>query len=367
MMGAAPMGSARCEMFADWTDRIAAGEVPPAPPRPQGIERNVVITMWDWADPKAYLHDLVSTDRRNPTVNANGPVYGVLEASADYLPVLDPRTHTASRVPVTVRDPEHAARGAPAGRGPSPYWGTRRSGPAGPTCTTRCSTRRGASGSPPGAAAGQPGLLQGGVDHPSARLFPLNARAATWRCTTRRPGDQARQHLLRHAPPDVRRGRQQHPLDERRRTGGGVAEHRLWDETGDEERAQGWTALIMDTNGNGRRDEYVEPNARWIPPKDKRFPAVRRRLLRRWRRRPTGRSGERARLPRRGHPAEPRATTRRTPRWPRSTSAVEQPTADPGRGLLAARDGRRPERRVLGRAGERPHGQLRPPQVHAAR
>jgi hypothetical protein len=38
-------------MFADWTDRIAAGEVPPAPPRPQGIERNVVITVWDWADP----------------------------------------------------------------------------------------------------------------------------------------------------------------------------------------------------------------------------------------------------------------------------------------------------------------------------
>ncbi len=47
-------------MFADWTDRIAAGETPPAPPRPQGIERNVVITEWDWADPKVYLHDEVS-------------------------------------------------------------------------------------------------------------------------------------------------------------------------------------------------------------------------------------------------------------------------------------------------------------------
>ena len=47
------------QVFADWTDRIAAGEVPPAPPRPQGVERNVVITQWDWADPKAYLHDEV--------------------------------------------------------------------------------------------------------------------------------------------------------------------------------------------------------------------------------------------------------------------------------------------------------------------
>ena len=56
-------------MFADWTDRIAAGEVPPAPPRPQGVERNIVITQWDWADPKVYLHDEVSSDRRNPTRN----------------------------------------------------------------------------------------------------------------------------------------------------------------------------------------------------------------------------------------------------------------------------------------------------------
>ena len=60
-------------MFADWTDRIAAGEVPPAPPRPQGIERNVVITQWDWADPKAYLHDEIATDRRNPTRERERP------------------------------------------------------------------------------------------------------------------------------------------------------------------------------------------------------------------------------------------------------------------------------------------------------
>src|SRR6187402_1869124 len=82
------------EMFGDWTQRIANGEVPPSPPRPTGIERNIVITQWDWADPKVYLHDVVSTDRRKPTVNANGPVYGSLELSADYTPVLDPKTNT---------------------------------------------------------------------------------------------------------------------------------------------------------------------------------------------------------------------------------------------------------------------------------
>ncbi len=51
--------------FGDWTSRIAHGELPAqAPPRPQGVERNIVITQWDWADPKAYLHDEISTDKR---------------------------------------------------------------------------------------------------------------------------------------------------------------------------------------------------------------------------------------------------------------------------------------------------------------
>ena len=109
-------------MFADWTDRIAAGELPPSPPRPQGQERNIVITQWDWADPTDYLHDEAATDRRNPTVNANGPIYGALEASADYLPVLDPMSHTASRANLTVRDP-NTPPASPRMPAPSPYWG----------------------------------------------------------------------------------------------------------------------------------------------------------------------------------------------------------------------------------------------------
>ena len=46
--------------------------------------------MWDWADPKVYLHDDIASDKRNPTVNPNGPIYGALEESGDYLTVLDP-------------------------------------------------------------------------------------------------------------------------------------------------------------------------------------------------------------------------------------------------------------------------------------
>ena len=60
-----------------WAKRIAAGETPPAPPRPQGIERNVVITQWEWGDTFTYAHDEIATDKRDPTLYPNGPIYGV--------------------------------------------------------------------------------------------------------------------------------------------------------------------------------------------------------------------------------------------------------------------------------------------------
>ena len=89
--------------LADWTDRIKAGEIPAAmPPRPVGVERNLVVTVRDWSDPKHYLHDLTLTDRRKPTVNGYGLIYGAAELSTDNLPVLDPvkNTKTTMKVPV---------------------------------------------------------------------------------------------------------------------------------------------------------------------------------------------------------------------------------------------------------------------------
>ena len=44
-------------------------------------------------------------------------------------------------------------------------------------------------------------------------------------------------------------------------------------ESGDAAASQGWTALVLDTNGNGRRDAYVEPNQPVDPGKDKRVVA----------------------------------------------------------------------------------------------
>ena len=87
-------GGAPFKYLGDWTDRVAKGELPKQrPPRPQGIERNIVITSWEWSTPDKYLHDLISSDRRNPTVNAYGPLYGSPEYSTDNMPILDPKTN----------------------------------------------------------------------------------------------------------------------------------------------------------------------------------------------------------------------------------------------------------------------------------
>ena len=89
--------------YADWTDRITAGEVPEAPPRPQGRERDVVLTMWEWGSETSYIHDEIASDKRDPHVNAGGPVYGV-EFAHDKLAWVDPAAHEASDVPVPVRE-----------------------------------------------------------------------------------------------------------------------------------------------------------------------------------------------------------------------------------------------------------------------
>lgn len=85
-------------MFADWSTRIEAGAVPAQPPRPQGLEQNLVITLWDWAS-EHFVHDEATSDKRDPTVNANGPVYGVDSLAAN-LAILDPNTHETEILPI---------------------------------------------------------------------------------------------------------------------------------------------------------------------------------------------------------------------------------------------------------------------------
>jgi len=272
LSGANTLGGRAFTVFADWTDRIAAGELPPLPPRPRGQERNVVITEWDWADPKAYLHDEVSTDRRNPRVNANGPIYGALELSADYLPVLDPAHHTTSRVELTVRDP-NTPPADPKMPQSSPYWvddvlWTSKNNVHNPMIDDRGRVWITSAVRPPD----NPDVCKEGSSHPSAKLFPV---ARSFR------------HLAMYDPATKKLTHigtcfSTHHLmfaEDANQTlwtsGGGQVvgwlNTRMFEETGDEVRSQGWTALVMDTNGNGKRDAYVEPDQPLDPTKDKRF------------------------------------------------------------------------------------------------
>jgi mono/diheme cytochrome c family protein len=90
--------------MVDWGTRIQNGEVPPQPPRPTGIERNFVVTQWDWGTRESFFHDVTSTDKRNPTMYAYGKVYGADRTGGGVLWVLDPVKNTIEAKPVVPRN-----------------------------------------------------------------------------------------------------------------------------------------------------------------------------------------------------------------------------------------------------------------------
>jgi len=268
--------------FADWTDRIAKGELPKTKPqRPQGLERNIVVSLWDWGDAKTYLHDEIATDKRNPTVNANGPIYSATEDSTDNLPVLDPKTHKVTYIKSTPRDPNTPA-GVFTVSGnfpslPSAYWGTEKIWRSQTSVHNPMLDQDGRVWMTSRIRPPQtPAFCQKGSDHPSAKLFPMNE--AGRQVTVYDPKSQKLTHVDTCFTT--------HHLifaEDKNNTlwlsGGGARnpvvgwiDTKKYLETGDEAASQGWTSFIIDTNGNGKRDEgYVEPNQPVDPSKDKRI------------------------------------------------------------------------------------------------
>ena len=243
-------------MYADWTDRIAAGEVPPAPPRPSGIERNIVITQWDWGNESSYIHDEITTDKRNPTLNAGGMVYGV-DGGHGTLLELDPETNEVRTIEIAVKDnPDNPAvtRFAQQFPVPSVFYGDEAlwTGPADPHnpmfdelgriwMTTKV---RGDI---------LPGWCQAGSSNKYAQYYPT--RSSSRQASYYDPASDSfglidtcfGTHHLQFAG------------DEDRTlyfSGGGDVlgwiNTRLFDRTGDEQLAQGWCPMVVDTNGDGR-------------------------------------------------------------------------------------------------------------------
>jgi hypothetical protein len=276
--------------LADWTDRIKAGELPSAsPPRPVGLERNVVITVRDWLDPKHYLHDLAATDKRRPTINPYGRMYGATELSTDDLPILDPVQNTKTAIRAPVRDPDGTPSSALANPvlAPSPYFGDQQVWNSQVNAHSLTMDQEGRiyytaqtrSPKDPPAYCGKDSPLR------SAKLYPLTSKPDGF-------VQNARQVMVydpmtkKFSFIDTCFGTQHLNFAEdagdtlwfstntqnQLAVVGWVDTKKYW-QTGNAAAAQGWTALIVDTNGNGKRDEgYNEPRQPVDPSKDTRIP-----------------------------------------------------------------------------------------------
>ena len=276
--------------LADWTDRIKAGKLPAsAPPRPVGVERNLVVTVRDWLDPKHYLHDLTATDKRHPTVNANGPLYGATELSIADMPVLDPIRNTSFTLPIPVRDPEHTPSSALANPAfaSSPYFGREQFWDSKANTHSPVTDQEGhldftAQNRPPNAI---PSYCGKGSPLRSAQLYPLTEKHEGFVQNSRQvtvfdPRTKkftfidtcfGTKHLNFAEDADNTLWFSNNTQG-KLAIAGWVNTKNFW-ETGDAGASQGWTALVVDTNGNGKRDEgYNEPGQKPDYSKDTRIP-----------------------------------------------------------------------------------------------
>jgi hypothetical protein len=261
-----------------WTDRLAKGELPKSsPPRPRDVERNVVITTWEWGNEKTYMHDLISSDRRNPTVNAHGPLFGSPEYASDDMPILDPKTSTVSFFKLPVRDP-----GMPEVPGfgftlqpmqPSAYWGDEKIWNTKANNHNAMFDKKGRvwlAASVRG--MDNPTFCKKGSSHPSAKVFPLDQsprQAAILDPKTMKYTFVDTCFATHH----LQFGYDDNDTLWFSGTGPvvGWLNTKMFDETGDAAKSQGWSPYVLDTNGNGKRDDYVEPGQPADPSKDTRI------------------------------------------------------------------------------------------------
>jgi hypothetical protein len=258
------------KLIADWTDRVKAGEAPKlAPPRPTGIERNVVVSLWDWGTPIDGRADLAAADTRNGRSNANGLVFGVSQMN-DALNVLDPKTNTATIVKTPTSAPPMVS-GFNASPTPSPVFGPdmwkRQGDPRSVAIDAKgrvwFTLRTRENGKQPswciGDAANKFGkyypLTQSGkqvaVYHPTTQKFE-NVDT----CFTVDHNQMSTENFVYYGM-----------------TGAvGWVDMDTWDKTHDSEKSTGWCPAVIDTNGDGKISTgWTEPNEPVDPARDHRI------------------------------------------------------------------------------------------------
>ena len=263
------------KVLGDWTDRVAKGETPHTKPeRPQGVERNIVVTLREWSTEDKYLHDLISSDRRNPTVNAYGPLYGSPEYSTDNIPILDPikNSQTSFKMTYTPDTPEALGPGHAASKeslAPSAYWDNKKMWDTHGNNHNSMIDQKGRVWlAATGFGADNPDFCKKGSDNPSAQAFPIDK-------TLRRIGLYDPKTAT-YTPLQI--CFQTHHLQfgyDKDNTlwasGGGPVigwfNTRIYDETGDVKKAQGWTATVLDTVGDGKRTAELNEPGKPVDPK----------------------------------------------------------------------------------------------------
>jgi hypothetical protein len=244
--------------YADWTERIAKGEVPPSPARPTGVERNLVVTLWDVGDDHSFMHDEISTDKNHPTVNANGRVYAV-SAGHGQLVALDPYENSTFTMDIPTREAkEKVPSRFPAPNRPSLHWGNEHlwgnppydpADPHNPMFDSKgrvWMTSKIRSNADPSWCSD--------VTNKFAEWFPLrnSARQASYydpRTNKFTLIDTcfSTHHLQFDNDPDE-------TLYFNELTGPmfGWIDTKVYDETHDEQKAVGWCGQVLDTNGDGK-------------------------------------------------------------------------------------------------------------------
>lgn len=248
--------AAAARVFADWSNRIEAGEVPTAPERPQGIERNVVVTLWDWGVDQSFMHDEIATDKNDPTVNAWGPVYAVSSGHGK-LTVLDPVDNDTYEIVIPTReDAREVSSRFPPPAVPSNFWGDEHLwGPEHPSDPHNpMLDRKGRVWMTSKIRNEQPEWCREDSDNKFAQYYPLNfsnRQASYYDPAT----DEfvlidtcfATHHLQFDNNPE-----QTVYFNELLGPMLGWIDTREFDRTRDEQATQGWCPQILDTNGDGR-------------------------------------------------------------------------------------------------------------------
>ena len=256
--------------FATWTDAIAKGAFPKqAPPRPTGAERNLVVSLWDWGSPVTFTHTHAASDRRNPTVNANGRIYGP-DRTLGTLMWVNPIENTVGQAKIPVREALPSSK-APA----SMYWGDQEisgSGESAPRSGVMDQQGRVWMAATIRKAESQPAYCKPGSKNKFAQYFPMergNKQVAMFdpksekfttvdTCFTTDHNDFGEEA--------------DNPLYFGQNGSFGWISSTVFDKSGNEETAQGWCPGVLDTNGDGRITRgWTEPDQPIDPTKDHRI------------------------------------------------------------------------------------------------